>query len=234
EGAPAAIAALQAENPLASAMDRFAEVRLAAHQTATGKPIHRHHHRRCIVEIRIMWIRVLKRPPARTHVRRLLCPTADRSEYLPFLEPRQTAAHRGTPLRSPRTGGLQQRVTREHRVPDRRHARLAIRFLAVHDEQAVDRPARPDTIGMVARTAKRIEHHDCVRHGREDRAQAVFAIETFSDKTDGFRDRTAANRPRNPALCETQRGVYCSEKEESRARRMRCTPPAARARVMLW
>ena len=105
--------------------------------------------------------------------------------------------------RGAQSGGLavwiaafQQGVRRQGRVPDRREARLAVGFIVLDHQQLLDRTARGGAIGVLLVTAKRVVHHHRVRHGREDRAQAVLAVQALVHEGDRLGDRDGARRIR--------------------------------------
>src|SRR5262249_53931251 len=79
---------------------------------------------------------------------------------------------------------LEQAMTGERGVPDRRNARLAIDLVLVHREKLVDGSTRGRALGMMLRITERVEHHHAVRHRRKNRAQTVFAVETLRHPSD--------------------------------------------------
>jgi hypothetical protein len=87
-GAPAAIAALHAENPFAATRNRIPI--LPAIRKPVGT-IHRHGHHRGIVDVRIIGIGIFERPSARPHVRPAFGPVALKVEDLEGLKPFQAA-----------------------------------------------------------------------------------------------------------------------------------------------
>ena len=87
ESAPAAVAALQAEDPFATALDRLAE--LGGRRRVEPRPgaVHRHDDDGGVVEVGVMRIGVLERPAARPHVGPLRGPVAGDVEDLLRLQP---------------------------------------------------------------------------------------------------------------------------------------------------
>ena len=113
EGAPAAIAALHADDPFAGTRNGILISPPIPEPVGT---IHRHNHNRGIVDIRVIGVVVLEGPSARPQARSRLGPIAFQIEDLARLEPSQ-AAHR--PIDSRASAGFQQRVTHQPGIPDR-------------------------------------------------------------------------------------------------------------------
>ena len=88
------------------------------------------------------------------------------------------------------------------------------------DEQLVDRSSRGDKVRMVARIAQRVEHHHRVRHGRKDRSEALFSIESLGHECDSFFDRASAKPLGNQGFHQPQSRVDGGEDGKARARLM--------------
>ena len=115
EGAPAAILALQADHPLAAPADRLSKARRIRF-AATGRPVHGHHHDGRIIQVRIVRIGVLERPPAGPHPRAPFGPVTFNIHHLQRLQPLQPLArlfHRFFPAH------FQEGMAGQRRVPDR-------------------------------------------------------------------------------------------------------------------
>ena len=83
-------------------------------------------------------------------------------------------------------GDFQQCMACEAGVPHWRNARLAIGFIGTNHEQFLDGAARD---GGLLFLVKDIEHHRGIGHRGKNRAEAVLAVEPFSDEIDGPIDR---------------------------------------------
>src|SRR5262249_2362655 len=73
---PPAIAALHTDDPLSATRDGIMELR-PSDFGELGYPIHRHDHNCGIIQIYVIWIGVLERPAARTHMGTSFPPIAD-------------------------------------------------------------------------------------------------------------------------------------------------------------
>src|SRR5215472_10692622 len=76
ERSPSAVAALHTDDPLSSTRDGIMELR-ASGFGKLGCPIHRHDNNCGIIQIYVIWIDVLERPAARTHMGTSFPPIAD-------------------------------------------------------------------------------------------------------------------------------------------------------------
>ena len=164
ERAPSPIGTLHSQNPCARRLNRLTEIPVVPVH-ALGA-VHCHHHDRRVVNVGIMGIRVLERPAAGIEMRSSRAPIALDVQNLSGGEPGKTLAD----LVDGAIGaGFQQGMTGEPGIPNRRHAGLAIGFVIVDDQELLDRVARnpPPRLGFAI--AERVEHHDAVRHGRENR-----------------------------------------------------------------
>ena len=128
EGAPAAILALHAIDPLGRAVDGGAIARgvMAMHGER--------HHRR-VVDIGISRVCVLEGPAAGAQVGPPLRPVAFHIQDLALNEPVEAARRGGICFGAT---CLQKRVTNETRVPDRRDAGLAIGPAGLQDQQLLE------------------------------------------------------------------------------------------------
>ena len=173
ERAPSAVFALHPQNPFACHGNRRTEVAL---RVQALRAIHRHHHHRRVVDIGIVRIGVLEGPAAGPDIGPPRDPIAFDIEDLLRRQPLQTFAHLRYGLIA---AALEQAVTGERRIPNRRNARLAIGLVLVHDEKLLDGFARDRALGMMLRIAKSVEHHHAVGYRRENRAQTILAVETL-------------------------------------------------------
>ena len=185
ERAPSAVLALHPHDPFPGPGDRAAEVGLGIRALHA---IHRHHHDRGIIDVRVVRIGVLKRPAAGTDIGPPRDPIAFDVEDLPGHQPFKTFA--GVRRRVLATD-LEQGMADEAGVPDRRDARLAIGLVLVHDQQLLDRLAGDGALRMMFRIAEHVEHHHAVRHRREDRTKTIFAVEPLADPRHRAVDRAA-------------------------------------------
>ncbi len=229
ERAPPAVAALHAEDPFLGAVDRLAVA-------GPVEAVERQGNRGGVVEIGVMRVGVLERPAARPQPGTGRGPVADRVEHLLVGEPVDRAADR---RRKPRVADLHQRVAGERAVPHRREAGLAVAVLAVEDEQLADRSGGGGAIGMIRRISQAIEHHQRVRHRREDAAEPVLAVEPLGDEGDRLvRWRAAAGPPgtsARPAAAAGRAGQRRDRPARRSAARSSCAPsPAARQTAPRW
>src|SRR5262249_36738614 len=114
ERSPSAVAALHTDDPLSSTRDGIMELR----PSGFGKlvcPIHRHNHNCGIIQINVIWIDVLERPAARTHMGASFAPIADPVKNLQRFQPTQTAHCFSD---SSLAAYLHHGLRREGRVPD--------------------------------------------------------------------------------------------------------------------
>ena len=84
---------------------------------------------------------------------------------------------------------------------------------------------------MTIRIAERVEHHDAVCHGRENRPQAMLAIEPLGDPGHRALHRALAQSFREPRRGKTQYGIDGAEKPKPRRlllRRLRRQPDRLR------
>ncbi len=126
EGAPAAVFALQALHPFATARDGVPVIRFR--RNALFGAVQRHHHHGGVVEIGIIGVVVLKGPAAGTHAGLFLRPIAFHIQNLERLQPFKPARHSGIGLDRAR---FHQRMADQRRIPHRRDARLAIGFVVL-------------------------------------------------------------------------------------------------------
>ena len=183
EGAPAAVATLQAADPFTPAVDRRLEPLVA--KTAL-RPVHRHDHDGGVIEVGVMRVGILERPSAGTHVRPVGDPVAGQVEHLQGLQPVQSGSGAFDRWLG---ANLEQRLAHERGVPHRRHAGLAIGFVRLHDQQLLQRGARRHVVGMIVFVAERVVHHDRVGHGGKNRAEPILAVEAFGDESHSLADR---------------------------------------------
>src|SRR5258708_6565974 len=94
----------------------------------------------------------------------------------------------------------------------------------MYREQLFDRLARDRALRMMLRITERVEHHDAVRHGWKNRAQAMLAIETLGDPGHRALHRALAQRPRKPRRGETQYRVDPAEEPKPRRLLLRRPP----------
>ena len=186
EGAPGAILALHADDPLAGARNGVAIKRLI--RNAVGA-IHRHHHHRGVVDIGIVGVGVLEGPAARPQTRAPVDPIALEVQDLKRFEPTQSARH---PLVRRIGTDVHKGVAHQPGIPDRRYAGLAVGLVSLDDQKLFDRGAPGDDQWMIARIAERLEHHQRIGHGRKNPADAVLAVEAFDDEGDRFIDGALA------------------------------------------
>src|SRR5262249_12280826 len=208
EYAPAGIDALHADDPLTRA-------RNCAGIAALPRVLHavkRHRYHRGVVDVGIMRIGILKRPAARPHIRPLRDPVAAHIQNLFRNEPIEAALG----LFDGRAADLDERMASKPGVPDRRDAWLRVNFVIMHAEQLLDGSARDRAPWVVRADAKRIEHHDGVRHGRINRAKPVFAVQALLDPGDGAVDRALAQFLRKPGLDGAQHVIDPTEEPEPR------------------
>jgi hypothetical protein len=170
ERAPAAAAALHADDPFAGAGDGGVVPVRHGPRFEVRRAVHRHRHDGRVVDVGIAGVFVLECPAARTHAGPARRPVAGRVEDLQRQQPVEAASRRVDGRGHAR---FQQRMAHQRRVPHGRQAGLAIRFVAAVDEQAVD--GAPGDAGL--RCAEQVEHLHGIDHGREDAAQAVFAVQ---------------------------------------------------------
>ncbi len=143
----AAVAALHALDPLAAARDRLV-VFIAA--IVAAYPVHRHDHDSGIIEIGIVGVGVLERPSARPHVRTFHGPVTLENELLLRKQPVEALA--GVVQRL-RPAGLEQRVTGQRGIPDRRYAGLAVGLILSDHQKPVEfRALSPRAAGAPAET----------------------------------------------------------------------------------
>src|SRR5262249_21369228 len=132
-------------------------------------------------DIRIVWIGVLERPAARADIGPARGPIAFDVEHLPRRQPVETFVDLRNGTVPP---CLEQAMTGERGIPNRRNARLAIGLVLVHREELLDGSTRGRAFGMMLRITERVEHHHAVRHRRKNRAQTIFAVETLRHPSD--------------------------------------------------
>ena len=155
-----------------------------------------------------MRIGILERPAARPDMRAARRPVPDDIENLVWhqpIEPAQGACPRIV------TAHLEQRMTGQRRVPDRRHARLAIGLVVVNDQQPVDRAARDRG---VRRVAEHVVHQRRIRHCGEDRPETVLAIETLGDEIDGPVDGALAQAFGKELHGRPENGIDAAKEQE--------------------
>ncbi len=121
-----------------------------------------------------------------------------------------------------RASDFKQGMAGERGVPHRRQARLAIGFVAVHHQQLLDGCTRHRHVGIGARYAQHIEHHHGIRHGREDGAQAILAVQPFAHELFRTGDGALAQATGEQRLRHAQPGVEHAEHAEPDAILMRC------------
>src|SRR5262249_7972232 len=170
EGAPTAIAALHADDPLGCALDRR-PIALAV------AAIERHDNDRGVVEIGIMRVLILEGPAAGADAGALLRPATDGREPLLADKPVEALPRRALRLRR---AGFEQGMRDKRRVPDRREAGLAVGALWILEhEKLLHRLARGDDVGMIRRVAEAVIHHDGIGHGGGGGAAAVRAAQSL-------------------------------------------------------
>ncbi len=135
EGGPAAVAALQALDPLAAARNRLHR---SPWLPMPARAVHRHHHHGGVVEIGIVVVVVLERPAARTDIGAFAAQSPLRSSTcLGFSQSRPCSI---VSERCLVAAGFRQRVAGQRGVPHRRDAGLAIGLLLADHQQLVDAP----------------------------------------------------------------------------------------------
>ena len=168
EGAPAAVLVLHGDDPRGCSLDRLA-VRLGI------GPVERHGDDRRVVHVGVVVVAILEGPASRRGIRPHRGPVARDIENLEVGKPGQGVIRGETVLL---TAAFHETVRGEPGVPDRRDAGLAV-LAAVRGlgQQEVERAAGGAARRMIGPVAQGIEGHDHVGHRREDRAQAVLAVE---------------------------------------------------------
>ena len=222
ERAPAAVAALHADDPFgARARSPRGSGRRSKRSSASAD-------RGGVVEIGIMRVGVLERPAARPQIR-AAAPPSRRRRRAPASPASQSSARGATPV-EPRVADLHQRMAGERRIPHRRQAGLAIGALAVERRAACGSPPPRSRSSDGRRIAEAIEHHQRVRHRREDAAEPVLAVEPLGDESDGLVDRAPARRSAGNNGSAT-RSSRSSTTKALADRRRRSAARSSRARV---
>ncbi|MGF6812554.1 hypothetical protein OKW30_007746 [Paraburkholderia sp. Clong3] len=75
---------------------------------------------------------------------------------------------------------------------------------------------------MIGRIAETVVHHHRVGHRRENRAEAVLAVQPFVDERDRRADRALAGRLRQQAIDRAQHRIDTTEQAEPARVLMRC------------
>ena len=88
--------------------------------------------------------------------------------------------------------GFEKAVGGEPRIPDRRHARLAVNLIVGFEEELIDGIAGDRAVGVALGDSQRVEHHDAIGHGRENRAKTVFPVQPLFHEGDGLLNGDAA------------------------------------------
>ncbi len=223
ERTPAAVAALHADHPFARPRYGFA---IDLGMRERRRAMHGHDHHRRVVDVRVVVVVVLECPTARPHIRTARNPVAAHVENLQRTQPREPALGG---LLGMRLASFEQRVRHERGVPDRRQTRLAICFVILDDEQLVDRLASNRAIRVIGGITEHVVHHHRVRHGRENRAEPVFAVQAFIDEGHRLAHRALARGFREQAVDRAQQHVHAAEEAEPAGMLMR--RPIARAGV---
>src|SRR5262249_38086427 len=126
---------------------------------------------------------------------------------------------------------FEQGMAGESGVPHRRIAGLAIGLLVPDNQELLDRESRDRTVRMIRRIAERVEHHDIVDHRREDRADAVLAVEMLDRERHRVIDRALADALGNQRIDDAQNDIDAAEEGEPPAvllRRARREPGVLR------
>ena len=168
ECAPAAVAALHADDPGSGALDgvRVGGVAVAVQQHADDGGV---------VHVGVVGVVVLERPAAGLDIGAADSPVAFQVEDLAFGQPGAGGLH-GFGGQRGAVGGFGHGVAGQAGIPDWRDAGLAIGFGAVIDEELAHREPGDGGFGRRGRVAQRVVHHDAVGHGGINGAETVLAV----------------------------------------------------------
>ena len=139
-----------------------------------------------------MRVGILKRPAAGPHVR-AAARSSRRAHRAPAAAPASRAplAPRVTALLAARLPARHGRRGRCPRSATRKAGNRPRRSLTT--SKLLDRFARDRALRMVGGIAERVEHHHGVGHGRENRAEPVFAVQPLArPRRPRYRSRAAA------------------------------------------
>src|SRR5258706_9769837 len=137
-----------------------------------------------------MRVSILECPTTGSDVRPLLRPVTLDVEHLPWKEPFEPL-HRTSAFGF--ATSLKQAMGCKTGIPNGRHARLAQDLIFGLNKQFFDRISSYGAIGIAFGYAKRIKHHDAVRHRRKNCTKPILAVQPLFYKSNGFIDGAPAH-----------------------------------------
>ncbi len=171
-------------------------------------PTERQRADRRVIDVGVVDVVVLERPPARSQARAPHRPVARHVEYLSVEQPVGGAHQRRVVAVQ---AGVGQRQHRERGVPHRRLAGLQPHGLAILDGEPIEPgQARPDH-RVIQRIALEMQRHQRVHPRRLDAAPAAVRLLALEHPSLGRGQGRAPQRPNRMPLVDAQQAVEDGE-----------------------
>ena len=167
---------MHADEPIQGPIETLGVARRIAGQ------LHRPGDHARVVQVRIKAVRELKGPAAAGQSRATDAPVPGLIAQLLRAQPLERAIRCAQGRDAP---DRLHRQARQSRIPDRRHAGLAIGARGVDHQQFLEGSFSRHAARVIARIATQYQHLERINHRREDGTEAILAVQSLEDP--GFR-----------------------------------------------